>query len=302
MNPFNFTGPEFLLFYIALIVITIVVVRRLRLRNELRETPQTDTPWNDPYRIAFLRGGKNELVRVAIVSLVDRGLLAVQDDKVETTTVGQGMRARKRIEQALLEFCRTAREPKELFAAAELTAAATEYETELARMRLMPDQQMTNLRRTLYKRAALVLLFFSVTKIVVAWMRGRTNVGFLIILTLLALVILLPMAAFPRLSARGYVLLDSVRNLFAALKVRAPQIRPGGASTELVMLAAVFGIGALPRENFVWTQKLFPKADKKKNSSDTTSCGSSCGTSCGSSSSCGGGGCGGGCGGCGGGD
>lgn len=295
MNPFNFYGPQFLLFYVALIVVTMMAVRRLRTRDELRETPYSDAPWNDPYRIAFLRGGKNELVRVAVVSLVDRGLLKVQNDKVETSTVGRETMARKRIEQNILEYCRTAREPKELFSGHQFAFAEVDYETELARMRLMPDEEAKERRRRLYKWAAAVLLFFSVTKIFVAWTRGRMNVGLLIFLTILALVVLLPMTIFPRLTARGQVLLDNVRNLFASLKVRAPQIRPGGASTELVMLAAVFGIGALPRENFQWTQQLFPKADKS--SSTTSSCGSSCG-----SSSCGGGGCGGGCGGCGGGD
>jgi hypothetical protein len=136
-----------------------------------------------------------------------------------------------------------------------------------------------------------VLLFFSITKIVVALSRGRSNIGFLLFITVIALVFAWKTAT-PRLTARGEALLDDVKNLFLSLKLRGPQIRPGGASTELVMLAAVFGISALPRDRFAWASQLFPRAD----ASDTgtgTSCGSSCGSSCG-------GGCGGGCGGCGG--
>lgn len=293
MNPFDLRGPQFLLFYAGLLVITLVVAGRLRRRNELRQAPYSEAPWNDPYRIAFLRGGRNELVRVAVVSLVDRGLLEVHGDKVQTTTVGKGMEARKRIEREVLESCLTAREPKELFSASRFDAAAQDYEAELLRMRLLPDVETQGQRRALFLSAAAVLLFFSVTKIVMAWMRGRVNVMFLIVLTVVALVLLLK-TVNPRLTARGNALLENVRNLFTSLKVRAPQIRPGGASTELVMLVAVFGIAALPRENFVWTRRLFPRADTKS----TASCGS-CGSSCGSS--CGGGGCGGGCGGCGGG-
>lgn len=292
MNPFDLRGPQFLLFYAGLVVVTLVVVARLRRRNELRQAPYSEAPWNDPYRIAFLRGGRNELVRVVVVSLVDRGLLEVQGDKVQTTAVGKGTEARKRIEREVLEYCAAAREPKDLFSPSRFDAAAQDYETELLRMRLLPDVETRGERRALFRWAAAVLLFFSVTKIVVAWMRGRMNVGFLILLTIVALVLLLK-TVNPRLTARGNALLENVRNLFTSLKVRAPQIRPGGASSELVMLVAVFGIAALPRENFVWTRRLFPRADATV--AAATSCGSSCG------SGCGGGGCGGGCGGCGGG-
>ncbi len=294
MNPFDYTGPLFLLFYLALIAVTMFVIKRVRTRQELRDVPYSDAPWNDPYRIAFLRGGKNELVRVAVVSLVDRGLLSVQNDKVQTTIIGRETQARKQIEREILAYCNTTREPKELFSTHHFTLAEMEYENELARMQLMPDDATKQRRRALFAGGAGVLLFFGLTKMIVALSRGRTNIILLIILTAVGLVLVMKATA-PRLTARGELLLENVRNLFASLQVRAPQIRPGGASTELVMLAAVFGVTALPRENFAWSQQLFPRADS---SSIASNCGSSSG-SCGSSS-CGGGGCGGGCGGCGG--
>ncbi len=36
----------------------------------------------DPYLIAYLRGGKNEALRVATVSLIDRGMLTVSGKTV----------------------------------------------------------------------------------------------------------------------------------------------------------------------------------------------------------------------------
>jgi uncharacterized protein (TIGR04222 family) len=296
MNPFDLPGPQFLLFYAGLAVFTLVVASRLRRGNESREAPYSDMPWNDPYRIAFLRGGKSELVRVAVVSLVDRGLLAVPHTHIQTTAVGRETEVRKRIERDLLLHCQTLREPKDLFTGDRFDAAAAEYEGELTRMRLLPDAEMKARRRALFLGASAVLLFFSVTKIVIALNRGRMNVGFLILLTIVALALLLK-SVNPRLTARGIALLENVQNLFLSLKVRAPQIRPGGASTELVMLAAVYGVGALPRETFVWARQLFPRA--VSSTSVTSSCGTSCGSSSGGSG-CGGGGCGGGCGGCGG--
>jgi hypothetical protein len=99
--------------------------------------------------------------------------------------------------------------------------------------------------------------------------------------------------AMPRLTSRGRTLLADLRRLFARLRERAPRLTPGGASADAALLAAVFGVAALPTA-FAYAQALYPRA-----ASTSSSWSSSCGASCGSS--CGGGGGGGGCGGCGGG-
>jgi uncharacterized membrane protein YgcG len=133
-------------------------------------------------------------------------------------------------------------------------------------------------------------------KIVVALSGGHTNIQFLIILT-----VAFGFAAYaisrPRLTAKGEALLDNLRMLFGNLKDRALSIRPSSSPNELALLAAVFGIGAIPASAFPYAKKLYPKA-ASSGSTFVSSCGSSCGSS--SGSSCGGGGCGGGCGGCGG--
>jgi hypothetical protein len=95
-------------------------------------------------------------------------------------------------------------------------------------------------------------------------------------------------------------MIADLQNLYGGLKDRALFLRTGGATLEPLMLAAVFGVGALSSADFAFTHVLFPRA--KAAAQSTSTCGSSCGSSC-SSSSCGsscGGGCGGGCGGCGG--
>jgi hypothetical protein len=162
-------------------------------------------------------------------------------------------------------------------------------------MRFLPDETIKAARTSLYMAGAAVLLFFAVTKIVIALLRGRSNVMFLIVLCAIAL-IALASAVFQRRTARGDVFMREVENLFRSLKLRAPQIQGGGATTELAMLTAVWGVSALPRERFAWASQLFPKSTAGDSSS--SSCGSSSSSSC-SSSSCGGGCGGGGCGGCG---
>ena len=293
MNPFDLRGPQFLGFYVLLAMVTILVFRAIRRQRELR----TDggfhgSPLHDPYAIAFLRGGKNELVRVATVSLVDRGLLSVQHEQLQTTTVGRGSAVRKPIERAVLDECITTKKPHELFERAYYEAV-TPVERELQRMRLLPDDEITRARRKLFFAAMAVLLFFAVTKIAVAISRGRSNVLFLIVLCVISL-LMLRASAFPRRTARGDTFMREVENLFRSLKLRAPQIQSGGATSELAMLTAVWGVNALPRDRFAWASQLFPRS--KAGDSSSSSCGSA--SSCGGSS-CGGGCGGGGCGGCG---
>jgi len=96
----------------------------------------------------------------------------------------------------------------------------------------------------------------------------------------------------PHRTPAGDALLADLRTLFARLKERAHTLRPGGRSSEVALLMAVFGVRALSPIGFPYARQLFPKATASTSSS---TCGSACG------SSCGGGGCGGGCGGCGGG-
>lgn len=294
MNPFDLRGPQYLVFYIVVALATIVVFRMLRRRRELEADGYHGSPITDPYLIAFLRGGKNELVRVATVSLVDRGLLSVSHDQLQTTTVGRESAVRKPIERAVLDHCVSQRQPHELFEP-KYDAEVAPIEQELAKMRLLPDDTIKAARRSLFLRGAAVLLFFAGAKIAIALSRGRSNVGFLILLCFFALLVFSG-SVFQRRTARGDLFMKEVENLFRSLKLRAPQIQSGGATSELAMLTAVWGVGALPRDRFAWASQLFPKSTAGDSSS--SSCGSSSSSSC-SSSSCGGGCGGGGCGGCG---
>ena len=155
-----------------------------------------------------------------------------------------------------------------------LVACCAEYERRLTALGLLPDRERKTTRRRLLGAALLVLVGVSAAKIVVALSRGRTNVLFLAVLTLVASVAAMTIA-MPRLTSRGRALLADLRRLFARLRERAPRLAPGGASADAALLAAVFGIAALPTA-FAYAQALYPKA-ASTNSSWSSSCGSSCG-------------------------
>ncbi|HET8774624.1 MAG TPA: TIGR04222 domain-containing membrane protein [Thermoanaerobaculia bacterium] len=289
MNPFDLRGPQFLFFYLILAGVLLAAISLLRRRLEARWTAHPMPVLHDPYAIASLRGGKNELLRVAVISLVDRGLLHASSDNLATTQAGQALQVRKRIEEDLLRYCVVVRKPEELFRSDALDAGVLEYERVLAQHRLVADDEIRRARSWLANGATAILLVVSLAKIAVALSRGRTNIAFLVLLTLFAIGFARKVAS-PRQTVRGKQFLAELQNLFQSLRLRASQIRPGGANADLALAAAVFGIDVLPHKDFAWARGLHPP----QGSAGSSSCGSSGG------SSCGGGGCGGGCGGCGG--
>jgi len=290
-NPLDLPGPDFLVFYVLLALVVLGLLYVARVRGESGEAPRLDT--SDPYLIAFLRGGKNEALRVATVALIDRGLLIEDEDKKTVVAAPRRAAPSLPIEQALVRHFEEPHMAPTVFGHPDLTVVCEPYERRLAALGLLPDGARRARRRSLLMGALLVLVGASVAKIAVALSRGRSNVMFLVLLTIVAAALAARVAS-PRLTASGRAVLADLRRLCARLRARAPQLTRGGGSGEVAMLAAVFGVGALSGSAFGFVRALYPQAS----SSGTwlSSCGSSCG-----SSSCGGGCGGGGCGGCGGG-
>jgi uncharacterized protein (TIGR04222 family) len=289
-NPFDLPGPQFLLFYGVLGVAVTIVAVVLRRGWERPDLPAR--PLSDYLEIAFLRGGAAEATLVAILTLVDRGVLALSGD--DSVVVGDSEAARRLTrpsERAIAERATSASTVSTLAGHAGVVHAVTaECEPELVRRGLLPTRTQRGARHRLWLIAAAILIVVAGTKIAVALSRGRTNVWFLVVLTILFLLATL-MACHPRWTPAGKTLVKDMRTLFAGLKERAASPQPPRGGSDLALLAAVFGVSAvLPI--YPDARKLFPQASA---SDDGGSASSGCGSSCGSS--CGGGG--GGCGGCG---
>jgi uncharacterized protein (TIGR04222 family) len=291
-NPFDLRGPEFLVFYVVLGIGVTAVVATFRRRSE----PATAGvgPLTDYLRIAYLRAGAEEALRIATLALMDRGLLELVDEhhlKAARPDVPAGL---PRTEQRLLESCIEPARASALLADASLRmTAATECESQLIRAGLLPDATMKANRLRLLMIATLALGSVAVLKILIALSRGRTNVALLIIAGL-AFGYVVYRVANPFRTVAGDAMLVDLRTLFQALKDRASSLSLGAPTggNELPLVAAVFGIGSLPASVGA-LETIF----RKPVSTSSGGCGSLCGSSCGSS--CGGGGCGGGCGGCG---
>jgi uncharacterized protein (TIGR04222 family) len=299
MNPFDLTGPEFLVFYLFLASSLLVVLFLLRRSGE--PDPSMPVQLTDPYEIAYVRGGANEVMRLATVGLIDRGLLSVNGSKLQVANPAQAQLVRHPVERGILRHFGLELEASSLFKDYLVKDECDKYASRLTHLGLLGDDNAKKRRMFASMAAVGILWLFSIVKLKLAAERGHRNVGFLILLTLLFTFVAFRITSRVNRTKRGDLFLSHMRSLFEGLRQRASTFIPRANTIELLMLGAVFGMGALPSGAFPHARTLYPRA---ASGASSTGCGSTCGSSCGSSgsscgSSCGGGGCGGGCGGCG---
>lgn len=299
MNPFDLRGPEFLLFYV---VLGAGVLGLLLFRRRLYE-PQAGLVerLTDPARIAYLRSGPHEVLRLVTLALVERGLLQADGTVLETKKGADGKGLTK-LERLVLRKFESPGEARSVFEDRRLARECDELRDSLASKGLVPDAAQRRLRTWSALAAVVLLAGGAGVKILVALSRGKSNVGFLVILAIAFSVAAFFVAHRPMRTPRGSAALADLRRLLEDARRRFSDT---SAEAEFALLAAVFGAGNLPfHGRATRLKRLFPKASTS--SSSCSGCGtgwawsSGCGSSAGSSGGgCGGGG-GGGCGGCGG--
>ncbi len=297
MSPFDLRGPEFLLFYLVLGSIVLWALYAARRYAEPTDAIHADL--SDPYLIAFLRGGANELLRVSTISLIHRRLLEVAGATVRVASPHAADGVRDPLEREVLRYFEKPKEAASIFSELRSSSNLEHYRQSLETLGLLPNDWVRANRWRLLGLGLFVLWGVAVIKLFVALARGHTNIGFLIVLAL-AFGLLANKLVLQRLTIRGKAMLQDLRLLFGGLKDRpAKSFSPN----DVALLAAAFGAAALPLAVFPYAEALYPKAmaASRRSGGGSSSCGS---TSCGSSGGdggggCGGGGCGGGCGGCG---
>lgn len=288
MNPFALHGFAFLFFYLLVGVAVLWAMRAVMRAQETADTREVPR-MTDPYLIACLRAGKNEALRVATVSLLDRGLLVQSGEEIKTKSGNALGMVQRPLEKAVLTKFRAAAGAHELFKDTAAIKACDGYTKVLRSYGLVADARTYAARSWPALAALAVLLGVSAAKINIALSEGRHNIGFLIALMGIFSVLALYWW-FRRLTARGTNTIADLQELFSRLKQRKSRLRQGGETNEVALLAAVFGLSALSPADFPFLEKLYPSK-----SGDGSSCGSSSSCSSGSSCSggCGGGGCGG---------
>jgi len=284
MNPFDLPGPTFLVFYVILCAAITIGAREVATLLE-RRLPSS-LALDDPYQIAWLRGGAPEAARIAVLSLVDRGVLEIKDKKLVRRSTSPWDAPRQPLERAIYALATSPADAAALFKDRAVSDVCDFYRQRLAKARLVPDADIERDRLLVLAASLAIVLGTAGLKAAIAVSRGKANLGFLAILAVIAAIVLWKQVLRRRTQA-GDAALGDLRRLFDALKGRAASIQAGRMTNDAMLLAAVFGLGALPGTGFASLQGFFPKA--------SSSSGGGCGSSCGSGG-CGGGG---GCGGCG---
>jgi hypothetical protein len=129
----------------------------------------------------------------------------------------------------------------------------------LERLQLMPDAAMRAQLHRWFAIATAILLGVALGKIIIAFGRSRYNVEFLIILTVIGLGVVWFLVRRRR-THLGNRMLKDLQRLFRALRQRASTIRPGAMTSDAMLLAAVFGISALPATGFADFLRVYNKA------------------------------------------
>ena len=300
VNPFDWSGPWFLLAYLIFGLLVYYLARELLIRQELRNPHAQLSLADDPYRIAYLRGGALEAVKIAAIVLVDRGLLRADGPLLETASADSLRFASHDIERDVLRlYLGRQGHSKELAAQADMLPSCRAYQDSLTQQELLVGPPLLRRRERITWPAHYLLLTVAAVKAVIAISRQHYNLLFLALL----LAIFLLMLRGLRTQATSWSaqrLLTDLRMLFGRLNQRAARLQAGSSSADMALLAAIFGLGALPPSVYAYVAELYPvprhSSDSSSGGTGDSSSGGGDGGGDGGGSGCGGCGGGGGCG------
>ena len=316
-------GPYFLIFFGFVIFFAVVILALVKSRFDRSDRLAVPSipPNLDPFEIAYLRGGINEVVRSVVFSLTQKGFLEIDNTgpkpEIKRAQNSPNTDNLAPIEQNALNWIGSSREPSEMFKSYGLASSLEQYGNTY-RARLEQQQLLVGGKdRAIFSPVKwsvyLLILSLGGYKLLAALANGKFNVVLLVIFIIAGLVIARAAAKLPRLTKLGKAYLDRLQTAFDNLKYtsqaayipsKEPKIVPQATFAgvdPLLLSVGVFGSGILVGTVFDSYNQAFQRGQHFQ-SANGTSCSSGCGSSCSSGSSCSGGSsCGGGCGGCGGG-
>jgi uncharacterized protein (TIGR04222 family) len=313
-NPIaNLSGGWFLLFYVTVIVLTAIAFglykSRLDWTNNLPLPLVTNNP--DPFEIAYLRGGENELARTVIFSLVQKKFLEIIADGtknyIKLTSTQPNWTTLSEMERQVLKYFQATREVSEVFGSYGLPEIletySLQYGAKIEQSNFLTPSDVVTKTRILSILIGLTVASLGIYKIVAAMINGRSNVIFTAVLAVIGFVIFVNLGKVNRLSVLGQKYVERLQQAFDNFKAKIQNPLPlpnNQAATfnsidPFLLTVGVFGVGALAGTEFYEYEQAFHRSSAASSSGG-------CGSGCGSSSCSSGGDGGGGCGGCGGGD
>ncbi len=260
-NPIaDIHGPSFLLIYgvIALAVIA-AAYRIVRSRDKTGLCAPPPVPSTlDPYELAYLRGGKNEVIRTALYALHQLGLIEVIPAKWLTglrLVVGAGVhRAREltALEERVLRSIDSPVAASYLFQSkrlgSEVERLCEPFRHKLESEELLRSDNVRQSALLIPFLASAVLVALSLYRILLAVNNGWPF-GFLVMLTMISLILMWALVApiaRARVSDRGRAYLNRLQLAYAGKRPAAPRSEQSPQpDLAAVGLVGLFGLGIL---------------------------------------------------------
>jgi uncharacterized protein (TIGR04222 family) len=300
MNPFDWRGPEFLLFYLLLAAVALAAEWWLKRVRE--SSPGEAFSLGNPYLIAYLQGAEPAVARAAIASLIARDAMVNGGRKLAVKRRAEDdLPVEKAVLVALRDPIKHTRAVSKVCANSDFQKACGEFQTRAERANLVPGTDVLKARRRDQLIVLIVLAGVAIVKMTLAVSRGHGNIWLLVLLSASACVAA-TLISRGRLTTFGQKTLEDVRHLYAEMPAR---VNAGSlTSQEIGMTAGLFGLGLLGVSGMAgaalhkeWgrnpnrTRESGSSSDSECGSSDSSSSCSSSSSSCSSSSSSSCGGC-----------
>lgn len=300
----NLPGPAFLNVFGAVVIAVLAGAWiAIRFADKTGRRPPPPVPQRpDAVQVAYLQGGVNQIIRMLVYDLVQRGYAKLSKDDRVLPASEAAPGALSPIERRVLDSIEARPLAHEIFADSALRSAIMNLlepvRRTLAAEELIKPESVIRWRTRAQILGTLILLGLSGAKIYVARTTGHTNVSYLVFLTIASIAALFALAYVTtraHASRRGIAWLENMRLAYKSrledqlLEVGAPTATKAFEGASLFLIG-LYGFTVLKGTSDV----MFYETFKRGSGSDGSSCGSSCGGSCGSGD-------GGGCGGCGGG-
>lgn len=271
-NPVaDLSSFEFLAFYAALCIGTIVLARRYVAKSDasaaLGREPLPAV--FDPFEIAYLRGGANELVRYAVFDLTRNGLLELipgerkRKSHIRRTAEAPKPAAMHPVCSIVYAFFDEPKTAEELFASNVPAAVETAFAPERARLeqrQLLATQEARAAARTARWAAFAVIVLVGGYRIAYALAMHHRNIGFTIAIMLIAAVVLFPLTRVQRLSQRGRQYVTTLR----ASLTGGGSAAPSPASEAFPIMVAAGGLALLAATPYDGLNQNLPPASGRE--------------------------------------
>ncbi len=306
INPLNFNGPDFLIFYSITIAVGLMLAIALRIFFRNRESLDSVALARTANQlsveeIAFLSHGPKGPVDAAIAQLGHDGKISADLTSKRLMSEGFSTEA-PLLHQTILSAAgkgggESILDIRKGCGSIVLKTAAS----------LKEQGMVETFSSYLFPQFCSMFVMFAVlalgaSKIWVGIERNKP-VGFLLALTVLAAILTCVMIYRPRLTAKGAQILEFLRQNTkqpGALRVATRSEEPSVKSSDIGMSVALFGVAVMGTQLLDANIADILMHDRTRVSGDGSAYSGGCGGGDGGGGGCGGGGCGGGCGGCGG--